>query len=565
MKKVKPLKYRVTTLDEVIAATDTSKPLAFDVETLGLYGAIALSQFYQSDWPEALLVKRPDILGLAGFLKNAHIIAHNVSYEVSTIQTQLGVLFDEPLKYWAPRDYDDTLLLSKLKFWKKETFSLDNCYEYLFGFDIYGSHNIDKSEMHKANWTVITEDKLMYGAIDVFYLLDLYDECAEFLSESYYHLDKSATSNAFKFQCNGLPINPDRIRKKINANLAKIADEACPVNVNSYQQVRPYIGETDSNDLALAEFALSGNAKAEKVRKVRKLLKQNSFLNKYLETAVGNRIYGKFTFTTKSGRGNCKDQNLQQLPRSTKDCFEASPGKVLVMSDFAQLELRYICAVSGEPRMAKMFKDGLDMHTYTAEMMNVPRQQAKTCNFNLGYGGSATMLRSIFIKDANMLLPLVEVAELKRKWHNLWTVLTSWQDQATRDWRAGKPFKTLLGRTMYAKLYTDAMNLPIQGGSADISKLSMHRMFKHVAEQPKLQNAKFVNFVHDSFMWECDDDPEVYELLAKIIAEAMKESWHELVAYTAIPDLPMPVEVLVGKNWGDLEYEKETPIYHLEV
>jgi hypothetical protein len=567
MKQIRELSFKVAnTLTEVIEHIDYSQPLAFDVETDGLYGPIVLAQFYQSHWDQALLVRRPDVLQLSFSLKRAHLVCHNTSYEVSTIQTQIGAVLTKPNHKWQPNKWEDTLLLAKVEFFNKDSFALDNCFEYLFGFDIYGSHGLDKKLMHKANWSGnLSDDQLKYGAIDVFYLLDLYDACADHLSEQYYQLDKLATSYAFEFQCNGLPISVERIQNQIEANLAKIAELDVPINVNSWQQVRPYIGEDESDGLALATFALNGNERAGKVQKARKLLKENSFLQKYLDTAVNERIYGKFTFTTKSGRGNCKDQNLQQLPRSTKGCFEAGPGNVLVMSDFAQLELRYICAVSGEPAMAKLFKEGRDMHTYTADMMKVDRIDAKTCNFNLTYGGSAKMLRSIFISQANKLLPLDDVKALKHGWHNLWPTLTQWQETATNDWRAGKPFYTVLGRKMYAKLYTDAMNLPIQGGSADISKLAMHKMMSKVKEHFEPDVVNFINFIHDSFMFECPDDPVVYKPLAKIIAESMQEAWNELVAFTAVPDLPMPVDVLVGYNWGDLEYEIETPIYQLEI
>lgn len=564
---MRKLQFRITNLTEVKSLVTPNEPIAFDTETIGLYGTIRLAQFYQRHWPEALLVEYPDIFELSATVRPWHLVGHNISYEVSTIQTQLGLAMGKPMFDWKPMEWDDTLLLAKLEYWKKEKFALDDCYVYLFTSDIYASHDLDKTLMHKADWSKsLTKAQYTYAAIDVFYLLELYDSCKAHLTEMYYLLDKSATTNAFSFQTNGLPINAQLVKEMIAKNNAKIAELNCPINVNSWKQVRPFIGEDESDGLALATFALEGNDNARLVNEVRKLTKQNSFLQKYLDTAVNGRIYGKFTFTTKSGRGNCKDQNLQQLPRKTKSVFEAPEGSVLVMSDFAQLELRYGCAITNELVMSERFKRNEDLHTFTADMMNVPRQQAKTCNFNLLYGGSANMLRSIFISTADTLLPISEVTRLKKMWHNLWPTLTAWQESCTNDWRAGKGFETLLGRKMFAKLYTDAMNLPVQGGSADIAKLAMHKMFKAVAEHDRLKSqAKFINFVHDSFMWECPNDPAVYEPLAKIVANAMKEAWDELVQHTPIPDLPMPVDVVVGKNWGNLDYEVETPIYSLTI
>ena len=45
----------------------------------------------------------------------------------------------------------------------------------------------------------------------------------------------------------------------------------------------------------------------------------------------------------------------------------------------------------------------------------------------------------------------------------------------------------------------------------------------------------------------------------------MQDAWVELTAHTAITDIPMPVVVTVGKNWGNLEYGIETPTYKLEI
>ena len=560
--------YQMATLEQVAEQINKSVLVAFDIETDGLYGKVCLAQFYQANWEKALIVAEPEIFQLANLVKQLHIVCHNVSYEVSTIQQQLGKACGSmaPL-HWTVKHWDDTLLLAKLKWYTQDKYTLDTCYTYALRYDPYEAQNINKKEMQKANWAgQLTKQHLLYAATDVYYLLELYLKCKDFTESDSYKLDKAATQCAFTFQTNGLAIDEEEINALIEYNETEITKLAVPINVNSWQQVRPYIEEDESDGLALATFALEGNEKAEKVQKARKLLKLNSFLQKFLDTAVDGRIYGKFTFTTKSGRGNCRDQNLQQLPRATKQCFAAPAGNVLVMSDYAQLELRYACAVTNELMMAERFKNDEDLHQFTADMMQVPRQQSKTCNFNLLYGGSAKMLRSIFIKDCATLLPESAVQNLKRKWHNLWRTLTEWQEQTVHDWRTGKPQQTLLGRKFTSKLYTDAMNLPIQGGSAEIAKLAMHKMCQRVEQDSRLKPVcHLVNFVHDSFMWECPEDPAIYKPLAQIVAESMKSAWEELVIYTKIPDLPMPVQVLVGHNWGKLEKGEETPIYKKEL
>ena len=558
--------YRITSLEEVRNAIDSSTHVAIDFETEGFYGKILLAQFFQRHWPEVLIVQCPEVLELATTLKPLHIVAHQANYEVSTLQNQLGIVFSQATKKWLPSDFEDTLLLAKLQFWKREKFSLDMCYQYMLGFCPYEAQELNKAELQKSDFTIPSKSQLTYAATDVFYLLDLFDACSEWHDKQCYQLDKLATNHAFSFQTNGLAIDVPRIQQRVKENLASIAVLDVPINVNSWQQVRPYIGEAESDGYHLAYFSVkNGNKRAAAVQKARKLLKENSFLKKYLVESVAGRVYGKFSFTTKSGRGNCCRQNLQQLPRSTKSMFCAEPGNTLVMSDFAQLELRYIAAIANDTRMTQMFKSKADLHEFTGTSMDVKRQYAKTCNFNLTYGGSAKMLQSIFLTTSAVWLELPAVTKLKQKWHGLWTGITAWQQKAVQDWQDKKPFCTLLGRKMAAKLYTDAMNLPIQGGSADVAKLALHKMLTSVAKEESLKGVKFVNFVHDSFMWECEDRPAVYELLSAITARAMQDAWNELISFTPVPDMPMPVDVQVGYNWGDIESGAETPTYTLNL
>jgi len=531
--------------------------LAVDFETKGFYGEIQVAQFNCQHWDAPVLVQHPPLLALADKLSQEHIVAHNVSYEISTVQQQLGVHYGDHRHYWVPADWEDTLLLAKLQFYQLQSYTLDACYEAVLGYNPYLANNIDKKVMQKADWSDPTPKMLEYAELDVKYLLDVYAACAEQTLTSNYLLTKEATKHMLHAQCNGLHFDRSRIASLRASNQVRIDELAVPVNVNSYQQVRPYIGEEESNGLALATYALEGNDKARDVQEARKLIKLNSFLTKFERESFNDRIFGKFTFTTKSGRGNCKDQNLQQLPRKTKGVFTAAPGHVLVMSDYAQLEIRYACAYTGESVMEQLFREGADLHQRTADLMGVVRQDAKVCNFNLLYGGSAKMLRAIFVEKANKLLPIEEVYTLKTKWHNTWPTLTKWQNYMIEQHRQGKPQSTTLRRKFVSKLYTDAMNLPIQGGSADIAKLALHKMYKEIGTY------KFVDFIHDSFMWEVPDDPAIYKRVAQVTAKAMQDAWTDLLQYTKIPDLPMPVDVVVGHNWGDLESGAETPLHTL--
>ena len=79
--------------------------------------------------------------------------------------------------------------------------------------------------------------------------------------------------------------------------------------------------------------------------------------------------------------------------------------------------------------------------------------------------------------------------------------------------------------------------------------------------QPKIKESFggdvfLVNFIHDSYIYDCPNDEEVYKEVAKIIAHAMQEAWVEACRTGVdlkIRDLPMPVTVYTGYNWGKIE------------
>src|SRR5262249_26688529 len=99
-----------------------------------------------------------------------------------------------------------------------------------------------------------------------------------------------------------------------------------------------------------------------------------------------------------TGRMACKAPNLQNLPRGTeyRRCIAAPPGRVLVKSDFSQIELRIAAKVAGDKAMLDAYRGGVDLHTLTAqrvlgiaEVTKQHRQLAKALNFGLLYGMGA--------------------------------------------------------------------------------------------------------------------------------------------------------------------------------
>src|SRR5690606_35578466 len=67
-----------------------------------------------------------------------------------------------------------------------------------------------------------------------------------------------------------------------------------------------------------------------------------------------------------------------------------------------------------EQNMAKNLLEGLDIHSVTAEMLNIPRDAAKRINFGIIYGIGAKSLAE------QLHIPEEQAAEYLRRYHSLY-------------------------------------------------------------------------------------------------------------------------------------------------
>lgn len=556
------------TLEELRLKIDLDKPVMFDTETVGFYGKIRLAQFYQRGWtgrsgdPMPLLVENPNPFELAALLQGLHIIGHNIHYDITTVQDQMGGIA------WIPDNFDCTFLLGRLHFYKQDSFTLDNIIHYVLGYNPYPN----KKEMQGSDWAVpvLSPEQITYASSDVVYLHDVWDTVQHMREDLSYVLDRHMLRYCLDFQNNGMPIDVDKLNAQYEKNMARIREIGLTINCNSYKQVRAYIGSEESDDLGLAKQSAQGNERATHVRETRKLTKNNSFLTKFLNTMRDGIIYGKFKLSPRSGRTSSDDQNLQQLPRSLKGIFglEEDGDEVMLFSDFAQIQLRAVCVVAGDKAMEKLFRSGADLHNFVAEMIfgagftKEHRQISKTANFSLLFGAGIVMFISILLTTTGMWLSEDKAGSMKKSWRGLWKEISAWQDKGIADWKAGRAWQTPLGRRYMAKLLTDQLAMQIQGFEAEVAKLALHYMWPQIkalnvrvpSGMPKF---RLRDFIHDSYIFTGPNVPELYKEMADIIASCMQEAWQQMCTSVKITDLPMPTKVRVGWNWGELDKDEK--------
>ena len=560
----------LNTLSEVIV--DPDYPLFCDTETAGLYQTITLVQFYQADWPVAILVQNPNPFELAAFLAKYHTVWHNAHYDFTTIQQQSTTEY-------APSTFDDTFLLSRLAQPEASEFSLDKVMTRVLGKNPYAEFN--KSAMQKSDWSGnLTAEQMSYAATDVYYMPQVWDAVKHKTDDINYKLDIYTLRYCMQFQWTGMPVDSGRLadvwrtteKELANVEIETNPKTGKPYNVNSWKQVREWLQVTESDKMALSRLWLAkGDKRAKAILDKRSLLKRLNFLEKY----DLDYIVGKFKPSARSGRLTSDDHNMQQIPRALKEVFgypDDTP-RVLIYSDYAQLELRTICAILQVKIMEKLFREGEDLHGYVAAMLfgedytKADRQVTKTYNFNLLYGGSVGMVLSILI-TYGLLIPERQANRHKAKWLNLFPEINKWQQESISQWRKGRLASTPFGREYKGKLMTDQMNIKNQGAGAEVAKLALHYFQPWLTEYNDShghdvevfthngQDMGLANFIHDSFIVDAPDIPEVYETIAKQLADCMQRAWFEASKMFAVKDLPMPVNVKVGKNWGDLEADK---------
>ena len=260
-----------------------------------------------------------------------------------------------------------------------------------------------------------------------------------------------------------------------------------------------------------------------------------------------------------TGRLSSNNPNLQNIPIRTergrlirKAFIARDENYTLLSADYSQIELRIIAALSGEENMIKAFQNNEDIHRSTAaKVFNVPleevtkeqRSNAKTVNFGIIYGVSAFGLSN------QTSLSRKESAELIDAYYATYPKLKSYMSNQVDFAREYGYVQTVLGRRRYLKdinsanmmvksgAERNAVNAPIQGSAADIIKIAMINIHKKLtAEKWK---SKMLLQVHDELVFDVHNSE--LEKIKPMIKYEMENAF--------IMDVPLDVEIGVGKNW----------------
>ncbi len=278
---------------------------------------------------------------------------------------------------------------------------------------------------------------------------------------------------------------------------------------------------------------------------------------------VTGRVYTSFNQTiASSGRLSSSNPNLQNIPvrtevgRQIRRAFIADPSYTLLTADYSQFELRILAHITHEPRLVEAFSNDEDIHTITAAtLFSVPVEQvtkdqrrlAKTVVYAVLYGQSAFGLSQVTGMNNS------EAANFIRRYHEIFPNIKGYVDGTLNQARKQGYVNTLYGRKRFfpdmhalshverQALEREAVNMPIQGTNADLIKIAMINL--HADLREKHMKTRMILQVHDELVFEVP----VEELeRAKVLIKEKMEGVAKL-------DVPIKVEMKIGKNWYEAE------------
>jgi DNA polymerase I len=275
------------------------------------------------------------------------------------------------------------------------------------------------------------------------------------------------------------------------------------------------------------------------------------------------RIHTSFNQTrTTTGRLSSSDPNMQNIPvrgelgGQVRQAFIAPPGSYLLAGDYSQIDLRALAHLSQDEKLLEAFRGDADIHAATASLLFAVesrqvtadmRRSAKTINFGVIYGMSDYGLEQAteFSRE--------EAGRFIKAYFEKYPGVRKYLDETKAKARRDGYVETLLGRRRYIPDINSAnrqvreaaermaINMPVQGTSADIIKVAMINLYREM-ENRKLQS-KMLLQVHDELVFEVPDGEleEMRSLVCEVMPAAIKL------------DVPLKVDTKVGKNWGEMK------------
>lgn len=400
----------------------------------------------------------------------------------------------------------------------------------------------------------------------------------------YTYIEKPLIKVLYDMESDGVSVSAEALSalgKQYTSITAALSEEifndcGCRFNINSPSQ----LGEVLFEKLGLKSGKKGRNGKySTNAEILEKLAEENPvagkvlryrFYQKLLSTYItglqpfidkNGLVHTTYNQTiTATGRLSSTNPNLQNIPireeegRELRKVFVPREGNIFLDADYSQIELRLLAHFSGCKELVEAYNEGKDIHSITAsQVFGVPleevtpkmRREAKAVNFGIIYGISE------FGLARNLGIPYGTAKNYIEKYFATYSAVKEYMNSNVAFAREHGYVTTLTGRRRFIPEIKSpnanlrqfgeraAMNMPLQGSSADIIKIAMINVHNRLKSEGL--KARLILQVHDELVLDCPENE------GERAAEILKHEMENAVKLT----VPLTVEVHSGKNWYD--------------
>ena len=270
------------------------------------------------------------------------------------------------------------------------------------------------------------------------------------------------------------------------------------------------------------------------------------------------RIHPNFTQILNTGRMSCSSPNLQQIPSNQvfRNCFVPTEGKTFVVADYTGQESIVFANKCRDRNLLNFYDNKLgDMHSYVAklcfpadlkdlELKEIKkerpdlRQKAKGAGFAIQYGGNGYTISN------NLNISRAEGDKVYENYCNAFPDMFDYFDKVSEEVidQGYVTFNNVTNRKSFLSKYDEYLgtkneyhkrklegsftrmsyNYPVQGTSADITKIACIYLFQYIMKNNLIGKVLIVNIIHDEVVIECSED--MAQQMANVLQDCMEKS-----------------------------------------
>lgn len=404
-------------------------------------------------------------------LANAKFDTHVFSMEGVAFK---GIEMDVMIAMWLLNENEPSFRLKDLANRYSKHLGIDpenDTFGELFGKTTFDKIPLDVALVYAAKDTKLTVK--MYQFIES----QFQRKALEHVRELYYEIENPLLEVCVEMEEAGFMLdveNTNIVRQELEKDEESIRKELVEVmgdiNFNSPKQLQTVlyddlgfkdISNKRSTDKTTLNKLAVEHREAELLLEYRKISKlRSSFLEKLPELVKSTgRVYGQFKQNgTDTGRFASKEPNLQQLPKKARTIFVAPEDKILIGSDFSQIEPRVLAHITGDEALKRPYIEGGDLYatlaanTFGFDMEYCldgaldptgkfePRKRMKTGLLAVMYGTSMYTLSNqleITQKEANKFI---------EDFYEAYPTVKKWIDEIHQEVKQNEYVETLYGR-----------------------------------------------------------------------------------------------------------------------